>query len=152
MIRDACTEDVPRLVEMGTRFLTETVYAGRVAINPTAMAKTFNLLITSDVGALFVSEQADTVTGMIGLFVFEHPFTGELAAHELFWWVEPEHRGNGLRLLKHAERWAQDMGAAHVHMIAPTREVEQVYTRLGYEYLEAAYQKAIGPVSHQRVA
>jgi GNAT superfamily N-acetyltransferase len=143
VIRDATVDDIPRLLEMGARFVRETVYAGRLVIDPDALARTFGLLIASDVGALFVSERDGVVTGMIGLLAFEHPFTGELAAHELFWWVEPEHRGHGLRLLKRAEGWARDFGAQHVHMVAPTRQVEQVYERLGYGYLEAAYTKAI---------
>lgn len=128
---------------MGTRFVAETVYAGRLAVNPVALTRTFGLLIDSDVGALFVSERDGHVVGMIGLLVFEHPFTGERAAHELFWWMEPEFRGTGLRLLKVAEQWARDAGARHLHMVAPTREVEHVYERLGYGYLEAAYQKAM---------
>lgn len=145
MIRKATPEDIPRLVAMGTRFLTETVYCGRVLVNPDAMARTLTLLLASDVGGLFVSEQDGTVTGMIGLLVFEHPFTGQLAAQELFWWVEPEHRagGNALRLLKRGEQWAAAAGAHHVHMIAPTAAVGQLYERLGYGYLETGYQKAI---------
>lgn len=128
---------------MGTRFLTETEYAGRVPVNPPAMTRTLEMLITSEVGAVFVSERNQQVTGMIGLFVFEHPLTGALAAHEMFWWVDPEHRGQGIRLLKWAEEWAREAGAQHVHMIAPSRAVERVYERLGYGYVEAAYQKAI---------
>ena len=143
MIRDATSADIPRLVEMGTRFLTETVYSGRVAVNPTAMTRTLELLLASDVGALFVSEADGVLTGMIGLLVFEHPITGERTAQELFWWVEPEHRGYGLRLLKRGEQWAATAGAHQVHMIAPTPAVGQLYERLGYGYLEAAYQKAI---------
>jgi RimJ/RimL family protein N-acetyltransferase len=143
VIREATADDIPRLVEMGKRFLTETVYAGRVAINPAAMARTLHLLVASDGGGLFVSEQDGVVTGMIGLLLFEHPFTGELTAQELFWWVEPEHRGYGLRLLKRGEAWAAASGAQHVHMIAPTPAVGQLYERLGYGYLEAAYQKAM---------
>jgi GNAT superfamily N-acetyltransferase len=143
VIREATAADIPRLVDMGTRFLTETVYAGRVLVNPAAMTRTLELLLTSDDGGLFVSEQDGAVTGMIGLLAFEHPITGERAAQELFWWVEPESRGHGVRLLKRGEEWAATVGAQHLHMIAPTPAVGQLYERLGYGYLESAYQKAI---------
>ena len=43
---------------------------------------------------------------MIGLLLFENPITGEPTVSELFWWVEPEARGSGVRLLKRAEQWA----------------------------------------------
>lgn len=129
---------------MGTRFLTETVYCGRVLINPAAMTKTLQLLLASDVGGLFVATDDNQVTGMIGLLVYEHPFTGELYAQELFWWVEPEHRGrDGLRLLKRGEEWAASAGAVQVYMVAPTPKLGRLYKRLGYGYLEAGYQKAI---------
>src|SRR5262245_9087432 len=130
---------------MGERFLRESVYRDRLPINPPAIARTMGLLLAADVGTVFVSEQDDgTVVGMIGLLVFEHPFTGESTATELFWWVEPEHRGQGVRLLKRGEQWARDAGVQYVHMVAPTPSVATVYERFGYRYLEAVYQKAMG--------
>jgi GNAT superfamily N-acetyltransferase len=141
VIRDATADDIPRLVEMGERFLTETVYRGRVAVNPLAMARTVGLLLASDLGTVFVSEQDGIVVGMIGLLLFENPITGEPTASELFWWVEPESRGHGLRLLKRAEQWARDMGAARIHMIAPAdTDVGRLYQRCGYRVLETSWQ------------
>ena len=128
---------------MCTRFANETVYSGKVLANPQAIARTMGILVASDTGAVFVSEADGVLTGMIGLMVFEHPLTGTLAAQELFWWVEPEHRGYGVRLLKRGEQWAVASGARHVHMVAPTPAVGQLYERMGYGYLEAAYQKAV---------
>jgi len=143
VIRDATEQDIPRLVAMGERFLTETVYRGRVPVDPATMARTLALLVATENGTVLVSERDGVVVGMIGLLLFENPISGELTAGELFWWVEPEHRGIGVRLLKRAEQWARRAGARKVHMIAPTPEVGQLYDRLGYGYLEAAYQKAI---------
>jgi GNAT superfamily N-acetyltransferase len=143
VIREATEDDIPRLVEMGERFLTETVYRGRVAVNPRAMARTVAQLLVSETGAVFVSERDAQVVGMIGVLFFENPITGEPTVSELFWWVEPEARGSGVRLLKRAEQWALAAGAHKVHMIAPTPDVAQLYERMGYGYLEAAYQKAI---------
>lgn len=144
MIRDATPDDIPRLVEMGERFLTETVYRGRVTVNPVAMARTVGLLLASEVGAVFVSEQHGTVVGMIGLLLFEHPITGELTASELFWWMDDRHRGgpDAIRLLRRGERWARELGAAKMHMIAPVGSgVGRLYQRCGYEELETAWQR-----------
>ena len=142
MIRDATETDIPRLVEMGTRFLTETVYRGKVLVNPQAIARTMGLLVASDSGALFVSEVDGVVTGMIGLLVYEHPFTGARVASELFWWTEVEARGHGLRLLQHGEQWAQTMGAATLHMIAPVGSaIGRLYQRYGYQELESTWQR-----------
>jgi GNAT superfamily N-acetyltransferase len=128
---------------MGERFLTETVYRGRVAVNPAQLASLGAGLLAGDAGTIFVAEVAGDVVGMIGLLAFQHPMAGELTVSELFWWVEPEHRGRGVRLLKRAEQWAHEIGAVKLFMIAPTAEVARLYERLGFEYLEMAYQKAV---------
>lgn len=143
MIREATTADVPRLVVMGTRFLTESAYRGRVTINPVQMADTVHMLLASPIGTVFVAERDGEVVGMIGLLCFQHPISGEATVAELFWWVEPEHRGNGVRLLKRAEQWAREQGATHVHMVAPTPDVGALYTALGYELLESTYQRVL---------
>jgi GNAT superfamily N-acetyltransferase len=143
VIRDATPFDTPRLVEMGARFLTETEYRGRVAVNPAQMTATVNMLGDSDVGHVFVLELEGLVVGMIGLLLFPHPISGDLTVSELFWWVEPEHRGRGIRLLKRAEQWARDHGAVKMHMIAPSDDVGQMYLRLGYEMLETNYQRVL---------
>jgi GNAT superfamily N-acetyltransferase len=144
VIRAATADDIPRLVAMGERFLSETVYRERrVPVNPIAMARTVGLLLASERGAVFVSEQEAAVVGMIGLVIFEHPITGLVTASELFWWVESECRGHGVRLLRRGEQWARAAGAQAVQMIAPTPAVGQLYERLGYGYLEASYQKAM---------
>ena len=142
MIREATTADTPRLVEMGECFLSNSVYAA-FPINREQMAQTVELLLTSPIGRIYVAERNGDVVGMIGGLLFRHPISGEATVSELFWWVEPEHRGCGIRLLKRAEEWAVEVGAVRMHMVAPTAEVGQMYLRLGYSPLETTYQKAL---------
>lgn len=142
-IREARTSDTPALVAMGLRFLRESCYRGRIRENAEQMASLVTLLVEQPHGVVFVSERAGQVTGMIGLLLFDQPLSGDRMATELFWWVEPEHRGQGVRLLKHAETWARAQGAKALQMIAPTEGVEQLYRRLGYDRIEVAYQRAL---------
>lgn len=128
---------------MGERFLTQTVYRGRVTVNPEQMAKLVAQLLDGETGVIFVSEHEGDVVGMIGLLAFLHPIAGELSVSEVFWWVEPEHRGGGVRLLKRAEAWAREIGAVKLFMVAPTAEVGQLYERLGYASLETCYERAL---------
>lgn len=141
MIREATEADVDSIVAMGRRFLSETRYRGTIADNPAQMAVLARNLITNEVGVLLVSEAAGVLTGMFGAFLYVHPISGERMATELFWWVQPEHRGHGIRLLKHAERWARGQGAKALQMIAPTPDVEAIYSALGYSQVETAYQR-----------
>src|SRR5262249_9723653 len=90
-----------------------------------------------------VLERGGQVCGMIGWGLFPHFLSGELVAGEVVWWVDPEHRGQGLNLLREAEKKARAAGAKRMRMTAPTDQGAEVYTRLEYDYVESAYQKTL---------
>ena len=62
-----------------------------------------------------------------------------LTAGEVAWWVEPDARG-WPRALRRAERWAAEMGAHQIQMIAPATNarVGRLYQRRGYRPLRQA--------------
>lgn len=142
MIRRAELEDIPRIVEMGQRF-RELIYRDLLADNPAQMRAISERLISGDDSIILVVEKFDRVVGMIGMMLFDHPLSAERVAGEVAWWIEPEDRGDGLRLLLAAERWASDNGAAKIQMIAPNERVGQVYCRLGYTQMEIGFQKNV---------
>jgi len=127
---------------MGLRFIRDTGYCRHIEGDPAAMAKLFDGLIDGG-GAIFVSERAGIVVGMLGLLIFTHPFSGEKVASELFWWVEPDSRGDGLELMRRAENEARARGAQRMQMIAPNEAVARIYRRKGYEYVESTYQRKL---------
>lgn len=141
MIRPAVPADIPRLVAMGQRFRAETGYSKHMSENLWQMEKTAAFLISS--GGLLVSELRGELIGMIGFALYPHLLSGETVAGEVMWWVEPEYRGGGIKLLLEAERRARADGAKRMQMIAPCDEVARVYQRCGYEYVESAYQKTL---------
>lgn len=141
MIRTATESDIPRLVEMGRRFRRETTYERFLADNPGRMAELGKQLLA--VNGLILSERDAEPTGMLGSIIHSHFISGERVAGEVFWWVEPEHRGEGLRLLQEAENRGRKAGAKYMHMIAPNERVSRLYERLGYEWVEATYQKTL---------
>lgn len=143
MMRTATAEDVPRIVELGCRFLTESGYAAHLTPDPIQMATTMAWLLADPMRAIFLSEADGVVTGGIGIFVYTHALSGKPTAVEVFWYVAPEHRGQGIRLLVKAERWAKDAGATTLQMIAPTPEVERFYERRGYAKVETTYGKGL---------
>lgn len=141
MIRDATAADVHRLVEMGCRMIRETAYHKRLANNPRSLGNLMRNLIASPNASLRVSDQGGVVNGMIGACLYQHPLSGELVAGELFWWVEPECRGVGVKLLRDIERWADNHDAVRIQMIAPSDRVAHAYEMMGYQKLETAFQK-----------
>lgn len=141
MIREATPQDVPRLIEMGERFHRESTYGKHLAENH----RQFQLLAKKIVaaGGVLVIESEGQLVGMIGYFIFPHFLSAEIIAGEVFWWVEPEHRGEGKALLKAAEWKAKSDGAQKMQMIAPNPRVGKLYERIGYEFVESAYQKTL---------
>lgn len=143
-IRPATLRDIGPMVNMGMNFHAASRYAKLINANRKTIEKTLMAMLCADSHQIMVADIDGTLVGMLGLCTYPHPVSGEFTAAELFWWVEPEHRGtNGLRLLKKAESWAIRQGVTTLQMIAPTTEVEKLYDRLGYQRVEVNYQKRL---------
>lgn len=141
MIRKAVTEDVPRLVEMGQRFRATSSYSEHLAENVAQFRMLAEKLV--ELGTVFVSEHEGKVTGMLGFMIFDHPMSGERIGGEIFWWVDPESRGVGLKLLEEAEEAVRAAGGKKMQMIAPTEGIERLYQKLGYKQVETTYQRSL---------
>jgi GNAT superfamily N-acetyltransferase len=143
MIRPATSEDTARVVEMAQRFVAETEYSDVIALQPDRVAATVERLIANPDATVLLSGSDATITGMIAMLAYDHPFSGERTAFEVVWWVEPEARGDGLRLLRAAEEWARGRGATAVQMVAPSQRVGELYIRLGYAPVETSFQRRL---------
>lgn len=141
-IRLATAADVPRLVAMGITQIT-AVYGGAVPVNPEALEALMRSLVVGPEAATFVAVRDAVAVGMIGLVRFRHPATGEVTVGEMMWWLDPPARGAGVALLKRAEQWATDGGAAVIQMQAPTERVARLYEHRGYRRLEVTYRRAL---------
>lgn len=66
-----------------------------------------------------------------------------MAAEEIVWWVDPEHRGNSRGMLTEFEEWAIAHGAKAIGVksLAMMPAVEKIYERAGYERLETSWVK-----------
>lgn len=145
IIREATLADVPDLVAMGLAFRASTGYAQIIAENAAQMEETAKRLIAQDDAAIFVSENREgTTTGMIGLQLFMHHISGALTCGEVMWYVRPDHRGSGVRLLVQAENWARAKGAVTIQMIQPVgTNVDEIYTAMNYTAIEVAWHKRL---------
>lgn len=145
MIREATLDDVPQLVEMSRQFRAQSLYRTTFVDNPEQLAATITGLITGPSSVMLVLTAEDRLIGMIGLLLHPHLFDAVMTAGELVWWVEPEARGSGagVELLRAAEAWAVEKGAARIQMVAPSVRVGEFYEREGYTFIEMNYQKTL---------
>jgi GNAT superfamily N-acetyltransferase len=103
-----------------------------------------------ETGVVLIAERSGQAVGMAGLVVSPFMFNrGALAAYEVFWWIEPEHRGGivAWSLLKAVEPACRRRGCSIVQMTAlhdsPPQAVE-MYRRAGYSHTETSFTKIIG--------
>lgn len=146
MIREATTDDIPALIDMGMRFHAGSAYSRLLEPSKPVVAETLRGLIGADTGVAFVDDQDGQIIGAILGIIVPHFITGEPICGELSWWVDENYRGlTGPRLLKTLEEWAKANNAKKMSVIEPlgSPRVGQLYERLGYQMVEKSYMKAL---------
>lgn len=121
------------------RFGAERGHRDEMTSRPELLMSVLRRTLGSPDGTVFVSDRDGQVIGVIALCLIRHPLSYELSATELVWFVAPEHRGHGLRLLRAAEEWAIRQGATRLSLVAPTTQTERIYGRLGYRAMEPIF-------------
>lgn len=144
MIRLATSADVPRIVELGSLSLKGGAYEKLIADNPEQTYK-LALQIIHGGGKILLSEEDNKISGLLGMLIVAHPFSGTPTADELIWFVEEDARkgGAGIQLLWEAERIAKNMGAKHFQVSAPNEQIGAIYERFDYHRIETKYLKEL---------
>lgn len=147
MIRRATQQDVDAIVKMGERFYATTSYADWAPFCAESSAELVRMVV--DTGILLVAERPVQLIGMVGAIIAPFVFNRKiLAAHEVFWWMEPEARGGteAWRLLQALEREADGAGCSALQMMALHSSPPQagaLYERCGYSLTEKSYTKIL---------
>lgn len=140
MIRAATEADIPRLLEMGSRFADDAGVSDWVEWDDESVTALLVHLIEDEDAICLVSDK-----GMFGGFVFPHEFNNKvLVFREVFWRSEGF---EGVKMLRMAEEWAKAKGARLCGMFTPIKEVTgdvgPLYERLGYAPSERIYMKEL---------
>src|SRR5258708_21131239 len=96
-------------------------------------------------GKILVWEESGVITGVLGMLIVPHPFTGEITASEIIWYVEEASRkgGAGIKLLWEAERVARELGAKKLQVSAPNEQIGAIYERFAFKQIEVVYLKEL---------
>ena len=147
IVRAATVDDVPRIVEMASRFYAQTHYAQIVPLADESAAGLALLLIEQ--GVVLVAEHEGEAVGMVALFLEPFLFNvSRMVATELAWWVDPEARttGAGQALLEAIEPACRERGVHLVRMMTlegSPAHAAALYARRGYSPTEHAYTKVL---------
>lgn len=111
---------------------------------------TINSLIRNkDTSMILLSLSKEEIpNGMLAIQVSGLPFSNELVAAEVAWWMEPEERSSrqALQMFKAAEYWAKKVGAKFIQFSSLSHSDENVdkfYLRQGYTMTEKAFLKEL---------
>lgn len=146
MIREARIDEVRKVTEFMKQFEQHT---GFVKVDVEHATKQYERFIKNNIGAMIILEDDNTgeLYGGIGVVALPDIHCGTLTAVETFWFVSPEHRGQGLKLLKAFENWGKEKKCkrlALIHLTDSFPEIlEKIYIRKKYKLVEKHYLKEI---------
>lgn len=150
MIRLATHDDIPALIECGRRFHAEAGVLDEVGatFSPERLRATLTDLIGKESACVVVAEKGGAVVGGAAALAYPSFFSDTLSAQELFWWIDPLHRGatTALRMLWMLEQWAGAVGCKTLTMVAiaiPDSPASKIYLRQGFKVLEAHFVKEL---------
>lgn len=149
MIRPAQPADLGALLAMGRRFFAMSGYADLTNFDDASFCATVDRLMGADATCL-VAEADGQVVGAAGALAYPFYFNADhKTGQEVFWWLDPEHRGGqvGICLFAELEAWARAQGCRSFTMIAldavDAARVGKIYQRCGYRPSEHSYIKEL---------
>lgn len=110
-----------------------------------------NLVQSADCELLVMESGGSSpeIIGFMGLVLFKNRLSEQIMVEEHLFYVLPEYRGQGKKLITSAQKWAKDRGCTHIIMNASYMasnlcdRISRLYTLLGYKKFEAVYIKSI---------
>lgn len=147
-IRLATRADFPRIAEMGEPFWAQCAVSKWIPYDRESIIHWCRVMHSD--GVLLVVEIDGRVEGATGCVIA--PALGNIAytiGAEMFWWIEPDHRGGGIgkKLMRALEESAMGKGCAVFSMMAmegiDTEAVQALYLKEGYQPTERAFTKGL---------
>lgn len=145
MIRPATTADLAALEPLAREFYASSRHLGRFDMD--RFTQFWGTYLKAGIGAVFVLDEGRGIAGTIGGVLFPEPYSGELVATEMFWFVSSGSRGGGVALYRAFERWARERGCTALRMVhlsdSMPEKLRDFYSRLGFQEIETHYSKPL---------
>lgn len=123
---------------------------GVAEFDPVGIRAFLARLLENDDALVLVAELDGEIVGITACLLYPLYFSpGYSVVQELWWWLTPEARGNGIgkNLFGEIERWARGKNAKAIFMIALEDEraetMEKIYVQAGFRPLERTFIKEL---------
>lgn len=144
MIREATSKDYFAILALAEKFWQDTEYDEDFdpahVLDYIKLAGNCGLLAVVDVDGKVVGFIAGVVSPLLGN-------RNALIAAELAYYVEPEYRGRGVRLLSFYERLVKAKGIKYNSMMSlqssKPEAANEIYRRFGYHHTETTFLKVM---------
>lgn len=143
IVRPAQQADIDRCVAVGREFYEFSPYTG-VPYCESSMQELLHGMIEQKM--LIIASDENRIIGGIGGCISPMFFNKNyIIAFEMFWWVDPDHRGRlGLRLLNSFEAQAKSLGCAYLMMMTLQKnDIGSLYEKQGFQPYETGYVKRL---------
>lgn len=136
----ATREDLPDVLRMVSEFYVATPYKS-MALSPERVRSVAEAVTDGDKDEnviILALDEENVPRGILGAAVLNPLHTSEKIASELFLWVAPEYRKDGMGrwLLKALEEWGRRVGCSHVSIAKINKNPRK---RFGYQQVETTF-------------
>lgn len=145
MIRKVLPNDREGVCELIELFFNEHLIQRGYTFDYQKALYDFDAYVNNPCIAGLVIDNNSRIDGFIGGFINEKLWLSGKTLSELMWYVRPEKRREGLKLLQSFEELAKSCGCDDIMMIGlEGTPVGGIYERLGYTKQESMYYKKVG--------
>lgn len=147
VIREASYHDLDELLRIGRTFIAQNGVADIIPLDERSLEISLIGMIDNPSATILVIDGGDGLWGTTGALLHPHYWNAShITGQELWWWVDPEHRGHGTQLFDALEEWVRKMGAHSFTMMGLEAQrpevVAKLYERRGYRPAERSFVKA----------
>lgn len=143
-IREASYHDLDELLRIGREFIAINGVADIIPLDEASLEVSLVGMIDNAAATILVIDGGDGLWGTTGALLHPHYWNAShITGQELWWWVDPEHRGMGTALFDALEDWVRSKGAHSFTMMGLEAQrpeaVGKLYERRGYRPAERSF-------------
>jgi hypothetical protein len=145
MVSIATTEEIKEIISLAKQY--EGGFSQHVKVNVDHATKAYLHMVETGLAIVFALKNGTGIIGGLAALKYPDINSGIMTAVECFWFVNPDQRGEGMKLLDSFEKWGSNNNCqrlALIHLEDSYPDVlQRIYKRKGYRLTESHYVKEL---------